>query len=66
MDSCGAGDTFHGAYAWALAKGLPLAECFATAAWSAGLKVAQLGNTGIPTLSQLERARASARVGEPV
>ena len=65
VDSCGAGDTFHGAYAWALAKGLSLAECFDTAAWAAGLKVAQLGNTGIPMLAQLESARASACVGDP-
>jgi sugar/nucleoside kinase (ribokinase family) len=57
VDSCGAGDTFHGAYAWALATGLSPAECFATAAWSAGLKVTQLGNKGIPTLEQLENAR---------
>jgi sulfofructose kinase len=63
VDSCGAGDTFHGAYAWALATGLSPAECFATAAWSAGLKVSQLGNKGIPTLDQLENARTSSRVG---
>jgi sugar/nucleoside kinase (ribokinase family) len=66
VDSCGAGDTFHGAYAWALAKGLPLAECFETAAWSAALKVSQLGNKGIPTLEQLENARSSSCVGKSV
>ena len=66
VDSCGAGDTFHGAYAWALAKGLSSAECFDTAAWSAGLKVSQLGNQGIPTLDQLENARTSSRVGKCV
>jgi sugar/nucleoside kinase (ribokinase family) len=64
VDSCGAGDTFHGAYAWALAQGLSPAECFATAAWSAGLKVSQLGNRGIPTLAELESARTSSRAGE--
>jgi sugar/nucleoside kinase (ribokinase family) len=63
VDSCGAGDTFHGAYAWALANGLEPAECFATAAWSAGLKVTQLGNEGIPTLEQLENARRLSRAG---
>ena len=57
VDSCGAGDTFHGAYAWAVAQGLPPAACFDTAAWSAALKVTRLGNDGIPTLEQLERAR---------
>ena len=66
VDSCGAGDTFHGAYAWAVAKGLAPAECFATAAWSAGLKISQLGNEGIPTLDRLEDARASARLGRRV
>jgi len=60
LDSCGAGDTFHGAYAWALAKGLATAECFAVAAWSAGLKVTRLGNDGIPTLAQLVDARRAA------
>ena len=64
VDSCGAGDTFHGAYAWALAKGLPLAECFDTAAWSAALKVSRLGNKGIPTLDQLKSARESSRAGK--
>ena len=57
VDSCGAGDTFHGAYAWALANRRPPAERFATAAWSAALKISQLGNTGIPTLDQLQNAR---------
>ena len=66
VDSCGAGDTFHGAYAWAVAKGLSPAECFDIAAWSAGLKVSQLGNKGIPTLDQLENARRSRRVGKRV
>jgi sugar/nucleoside kinase (ribokinase family) len=66
VDSCGAGDTFHGAYAWAVAKGLSPAESFATASWSAGLKVTKLGNAGIPTLEQLEEARASRHAGEPV
>jgi sugar/nucleoside kinase (ribokinase family) len=61
VDSCGAGDTFHGAYAWAVATGLAPAECFETAAWSAALKVSQLGNKGIPTLDQLKDARASSR-----
>jgi sugar/nucleoside kinase (ribokinase family) len=66
VDSCGAGDTFHGAYAWAVAKGLSPAECVDIAAWSAGLKVSQLGNTGIPTLDQLEDARTSSRAGKRV
>lgn len=66
VDSCGAGDTFHGAYAWAVARGLPPAECFETAAWSAALKVSRLGNEGIPTLDRLEAARKAGRAGKPV
>ena len=66
VDSCGAGDTFHGAYAWAVAQGLPPAECFDTAAWSAALKVTRLGNEGIPTLDRLESARRSGGAGKPV
>ena len=65
VDSCGAGDTFHGAYAWALAMGESPAECFAIAAWSAALKVSRLGNKGIPTLDQLEDARQSSRERSP-
>jgi sugar/nucleoside kinase (ribokinase family) len=61
VDSCGAGDTFHGAYAWAVAQGLPPAECFDTAAWSAALKVTRLGNEGIPTLAQIDDARRARR-----
>jgi sugar/nucleoside kinase (ribokinase family) len=57
VDSNGAGDTFHGAYAWALARGLPLEECFEVAAWSAALKVTRLGNAGIPTWDELQDAR---------
>lgn len=60
VDSNGAGDTFHGAYAWAVASGLPPADCFEVAAWSAGLKLTQPGNAGIPTLAALQAARAAA------
>lgn len=61
VDSNGAGDTFHGAYAWALARGLPLPECLDIAAWSAALKVAQVGNAGIPTWERLLEARRRGR-----
>ncbi len=59
VDSNGAGDTFHGAYAWAVAMGRASAECFELASWAAGLKLTRPGNAGIPTLDQLERARRS-------
>ena len=66
VDSNGAGDTFHGAYAWAVAHGLAPAECFEIAAWSAALKARGIGNKGIPTLDQLENARGSSGTGKPV
>jgi sugar/nucleoside kinase (ribokinase family) len=61
VDSCGAGDTFHGAYAWALARGLAAAERFAAATWSAALKTTRLGNEGIPTLAELARRLGGSR-----
>jgi sugar/nucleoside kinase (ribokinase family) len=61
VDSNGAGDTFHGAYAWAVASGLATAECFDLAAWAAGLKLTQPGNAGIPTLEQVREARRTGR-----
>jgi sugar/nucleoside kinase (ribokinase family) len=65
VDSNGAGDTFHGAYTWALARGRAPAECLGLAAWAAALKASQPGNAGIPTLEKLERARASGRARRP-
>lgn len=62
VDSNGAGDTFHGAYAWALAQGRAPAECIDIAAWSAALKASRLGNKGIPTLGQVERARGHMKL----
>jgi sugar/nucleoside kinase (ribokinase family) len=63
VDSNGAGDTFHGAYAWAVATGRATAECFDLAAWAAGLKLTRPGNAGIPTLEELETARAAGGRG---
>lgn len=48
VDTCGAGDTFHGAYAFAIGAGLPVPDCLAVAAWSAGLKTTAIGNGSIP------------------
>lgn len=67
VDTCGAGDTFHGAYAWALSAGYPLAMVFGIAAWSAGRKCAALGNGTIPgreeLISSLDELRQSHRHG---
>jgi sugar/nucleoside kinase (ribokinase family) len=63
VDSNGAGDTFHGAYAWAVATGRAPAECFDLASWAAGLKLTRPGNAGIPTLDELERARTAGGRG---
>jgi sugar/nucleoside kinase (ribokinase family) len=56
IDTCGAGDTFHGAYTWAVGAGMSTADCFTVAAWSAGLKATAVGNTAIPTWPDLQRA----------
>lgn len=54
-DSCGAGDTFHGALAWAVAAGADTATALDIASWAAAQKCAVFGNGGIPSRGQLER-----------
>lgn len=50
VDTTGCGDVFHGAYAAALAKGLPLGERLRVAAGAAALKATRPGGqAGIPT-----------------
>jgi sugar/nucleoside kinase (ribokinase family) len=55
VDTCGAGDSFHGGLAWAVATGLPVADCFRVAAWVAARQVAALGNAGLPDAEALRR-----------
>jgi sulfofructose kinase len=56
VDTTGCGDVFHGAYAAALARGLPLRERARFAAAAAGLKATRPGGQmGTPTLEQVER-----------
>lgn len=56
VDTTGCGDVFHGAYAAALARGLPLAERVRWASAAAALKATRLGGqAGIPTLPELRR-----------
>ena len=60
VDTTGCGDVFHGAYAAALAKGLPLAARLRVAAGSAALKATKAGGqSGCPTWTTLRRFLAS-------
>ena len=54
VDSCGAGDTFHGTYAWAVSNQLPTGIAFEIAAWAAGRQCATLGNGSIPNRAELD------------
>ncbi len=54
VDTTGAGDAFHGAFAWALANGRPAAECARVASAVAALKCRRLGaRAGLPTRAEL-------------
>jgi sulfofructose kinase len=55
VDTTGAGDAFHGAFAWALARGCPAVECARIAAAVSALKCRRLGaRSGLPTREELE------------
>lgn len=55
VDTTGAGDAFHGAFAWALAEGRPTAGCARIAAAVSALKCRRLGaRAGLPTRAELE------------
>ena len=54
VDTTGAGDAFHGAFAWALAQGHTFADCARVAAAVSALKCRRLGaRSGLPTLEEL-------------
>ena len=56
VDTTGCGDVFHGAYAAALARGLPLAERLRIASAAAALKATRHGGqAGIPTARALRQ-----------
>ncbi|MBF6452334.1 PfkB family carbohydrate kinase [Nocardia cyriacigeorgica] len=67
VDTCGAGDTFHGAFAWAVGAGADIEWTLRIAAWSAGRKCAVFGNDGIPGRAELTEwlNAGNVRVGEP-
>ena len=53
VDTSGAGDVFHGAYALAVGVGLAVPDCMAFASAAAALKCTRLGGRdGIPTLQE--------------
>jgi sulfofructose kinase len=56
VDTTGCGDTFHGAFALALARGLAVVPAARFASGAAALCATQLGGrSGIPTAAQLDR-----------
>jgi sulfofructose kinase len=60
VDTTGAGDVFHGAYAYGVAIGWPVPECAVVASAAAALKCTRLGGrTGIPTLDEVRQLRAT-------
>lgn len=55
VDTTGAGDAFHGAFALALAAGLEAAQCARVSAAAAALKCRRLGaRLGLPTATELD------------
>ena len=55
VDTTGAGDAFHGAFAWALANGEGPASCARIAAATAALKCRRLGaRAGLPSRDELD------------
>jgi sulfofructose kinase len=56
VDTTGCGDVFHGAYAFALARGMALEERIRLAAATAALKATQPGGqAGSPSLRAVRR-----------
>ncbi len=60
-DTTGAGDAFHGAFAWAVIEGHPIAECARLASAAAALSCRALGaRAGLPTRAELDAFLAAA------
>ncbi len=56
IDTTGCGDVFHGAYAYALARGLPLGDRIRLASATAAIKATRRGGqAGIPRRPELQR-----------
>jgi len=62
VDTTGAGDVFHGAFAWAVSKGRPPEWAVEFASAAAAIACTALGGqTGAPDLAMVEEALRSAR-----
>lgn len=60
VDTCGAGDVFHGAFAVALAEGMDLAEAMRFSGATAALKCLQFGGSmGAPSRAKVDRLLAA-------
>ena len=56
VDTTGCGDSFHGAFAFAMTRGMDVHEAIRFSSAVAGLKATKLGGrTGLPTLAEVER-----------
>jgi sulfofructose kinase len=65
VDTTGAGDAFHGAFAWALVQGYGDEGCARIASAVAAMKCRRLGaRAGLPTKSELEAFLAAAGAGD--
>jgi sulfofructose kinase len=66
VDTTGCGDVFHGAYAFALARGMTLEERIRLAAATAALKATEAGGqAGIPSLRAVRRYLNAERHNSP-
>lgn len=55
VDTCGAGDTFHGGFLWAFLQGWDVAACADWAQASVALRIQKHGNrAGLPTRTEVE------------
>jgi sulfofructose kinase len=64
IDTTGAGDVFHGAYAYALASGSDGDRCAMYATVTAALACTGIGRSAIPTGATVERLLESRSLGE--
>jgi sulfofructose kinase len=64
VDTLGAGDVWHGAFAWGLVQGMPMRNIVQWANLAAAMKCEVFGGvTGTPTLAQLQ-GRAASEAGK--